>query len=669
LKRIISFAFAAGLALAQETVAPTTDLPVSGREGANTGRYSIVNSWDFGYRFATVGGDEEKYRSDVNFGNGVRLLGSSLTINSRDGRSPWLDELSLTTQGLGNDPYESVSLRARRNRIYEYDLSWRENAYFNPGLITAAGEHVIDTTYRWQDHELTLLPQNWFRMRAGYSRVTQDGPALTTEQEFDSTGDVFPIFRNIREQLNEYRLGGDVRARGIRLTILHRWEYFREDLNDADKRMQNGVLISTPGESLSNFSRSQPYRGRTPTWFGNLFVERRWFTADARFTYAGGRGDFVQNENAIGIDRFGALQNRQIAASGNGARPLTAGDFNIALLPECRFNISAGVSVSNTRTSGSNLFSEFNNSAFSFATVNFQFLGIRLITTSVTARYRFTRTLNIFTGFRYADRQIRSTEDVTSPGFPLGGTEAEQVNLLRAGVAGFNWTPLTSIQLSAEAELGRANNPFTPISLRNYEAVRTRLRYRARSVTAAISYRENYNSNSIILTAYSSRIRTYSAEASWNGKMWLAADASYSKLHLDTIGGIAFFAGSDSSFSFVSSEQSVYISNVHAANIDLRLAPGSRVRLFIGYSIIRDAGGKLAPVDLRSDPAAQLLQSVQTYPLTYQTPFGRISWELRPKLQFNVGYQYYGYREDFGLFGLRLPYRANTGYTSLLWSF
>ena len=61
----------------------------------------------------TVGGNLGKYRSDVNYGNGIRLLGSSLTVNSRDGHGGLFDEIVLTTLGLGNDPYQSaVAARA-----------------------------------------------------------------------------------------------------------------------------------------------------------------------------------------------------------------------------------------------------------------------------------------------------------------------------------------------------------------------------------------------------------------------------------------------------------------------------------------------------------------------------------------------------------------------------
>jgi len=658
------------LAFGQQTVAPTKDQPVGPAGGQDAGGYNVVQSWELGYRFATAGGDQEKYRSDVNFGNGIRLLGSSLTVNSRDGHGKWFDDLMLTTQGLGNDPYESANLRVGKNRLYEYDMTWRQNAYFNPGLVDGAGEHLMDTTYRWQDHDITLLPQNWFRIHAGYGRVTHDGPALNTQQEFDSSGDIFPVFRNVRDQYNEYRLGGDIRTHGLKLTILRRWEYFREDTQDNLRGPQTGVLNPTPDAStLTGFNRTQPYKGQTPTWFGNLYFERKLFTVDARLTYAGGQGAFLQNELALGTNRFGAAQNRQIVVSGDGSRPVTAGDFNVTILPESRFSLSTGVAVSNTRTNGSNIYEQFDNATLSLASLNFQFLGIRLLTSSTVARYRVNAALNIFAGFRYSDRQVRSIEDFTSPGFPFSGVAAEQVNLLRAGSAGFNWTPLRNLWVHGEAEIGRTNNPFTPMSLRNYQAIRSKVRYRRRSLSLSAGYNEDYNNNSIVITAYSSRSRTYSAEGSWTARRWISFDAAYSKLHLDTISGMAFFAGPASAVSLFSNLQTVYISNLHALNLNVRLNLGPRADLYLGYGLTKDTGDGRGSLAVQPDPVTQLLYNVQTYPLSYQTPLARISWKLSERLRFNVGYQYYGYHEQFGLFGYNQGYRANTGYTSLLWSF
>ena len=73
----------------------------------------------------------------------------------------------------------------------------------------------MDTVRHMQDHDFTLFPQGNYKLFLGYSRNTQSGPALTTIQLFDSRGDEYPLFANIRRQQNEYRLGGEARILGF----------------------------------------------------------------------------------------------------------------------------------------------------------------------------------------------------------------------------------------------------------------------------------------------------------------------------------------------------------------------------------------------------------------------------------------------------------------------
>lgn len=642
--------------------------PLTGRAA---GDYNVVQSWELGYRYATVGGDDGKYRADENYHDGIRLLGSSLSINSKDGHGYWFDEIVLNTQGLGNDPYESATLRVQKNRIFDYNLLWRTNDYFNPGLTVANGEHLMDTTYRWQDHDITLFPDYWIRLRAGYSRTSQVGPALTTEQEFNPTGDVFPLFRNLNQQYNEYRAGFDVTRKHVRFSVLRRWEYFKEDTTDNQTATETGATVPfglRDPSALTGFQRAQPYRGNTPGWMGNLFAQWKWIAANAHFTYAGGRGDFVQNETAMGIDRFGASQNQQVIVTGNGDRPVVSGNLNVTLFPESRWSIVNETSVSDTRMTGNNFFEDFNNATLSSQSLNFQFLGIRLVTNATDLHYRFSKKVNLFAGFRYSDRRIQSTEDFAPAGTPFVGVAGNQVNRLDSGVLGVNWLPAKDLRVHVEGEVGDNSRPFAPISQAKYSAIRSRVQYRRKTYSLGVLYQDNYNNNSIMITAYSSHARTYSAEGSWNANSWLSLDASYSKLHLDTLGGITFFAGSVD-IPLSAGDYSLYISNIHAANLAIRLAAAKRVDISLGYNITKDTGDGRGSEVQQASPAAQLFYNVQTFPLTFQTPYARISIKLNSKLRYNVAWQYYGYHEQFGVLSEDQNYRAHTGYTSLQWSF
>jgi hypothetical protein len=653
--------------LAQQTIAPSVNEPVGPVRGENSGNYNVVQSWELGYRFSTVGGNDAAYRSVVNFGNGIRLLGSSLTINSKDGKGKWFDEIVLTTQGLGNDPYESAVLRARKNRIYQYDMSWRLNDYYNPGLVTSGGLHAQDTENRWQDHELTIFPQGKYRLRVGYSRTVEDGPALSSVQLFDTRADAYPIFSNVKREFNEYRVGGDVEIFHVKLTALRRWAFFKEDTPYFVTTPESANDPANPG-TLSSLQRSEPQHGETPGWLVNLFTENRWFAVNGRFVYNGGRDNFALNESAVGIDRFGANQNRLTLVSGDARRMMTTADGSISVFLTKKLTLVNNSSFTNTRMDGNNSFQQYDLSSLSSALLNFQFLGIRLFTNSTDLRYQFTPRLGVYGGYQYSDRLIRSNESAAVPGDVYNGVIAQQSNHQNVGLVGVNWAVWKALRLHLEGELGQNDNPFYPISLKNFHAISGRLQYRAKRGQISGNYKENYNNNSITLTAYSSKARTYSANGTWAVTPWVSLDGTYSFLHLDTIGGAAFFAGSPRP-TLNTGQVSLYVSNIHAATLGIRFAVGKRVDLFAGYSLTRDTGDGRSSLVGTGTAAQMLLYTVQTFPLWYQSPMARVSVRLHEKLRWNFGYQYYGYKEEFGLYSVNENFRANTGYTSLLWSF
>ena len=662
----IGWMLLAQAAVAQQVVAPTPEQAGSPR-GDNTGDFNVVNSVETGYRFALVNGDLGKYRSDVNYGNGIRLLSSNLTVNSKDGHGRWFDQIVLTTLGLGNDPYQSAALRIEKNKLYRYDMLWRLDDYYNPGLTVAAGQHLMDTSRRLQDHDLTLFPQSRFQLHLGYSRDLQDGPALSTVQLFNSTGSDFPIFMNVRREQDEYRLGADVELAGFKLTLLHTWNYFKEDSG----YQQNGLTAGdnpAAGVTLSQFQRSEPYHGASPGWLGNLYKSTRTWAVDGRFTYVGGIRNFILDENAFGTTPFGA-QNQQVIVGGDARRPVTTGDLSISFFPGTRLTVVNSTSIHSIRMDGNSAFEQFNDFTQASSIIYFRYLGIRTIANATDLHYRVQNWLSLYGGYHYSTRRIRDVESFGLPSLSFSTARYEQNNDLQSGLFGIRLKPVKPVTINLESETGRANHPFTPISDRNYQALGGRFEYRVRKLTLGGGYKQNYNNNSISFTSYSSRARNYSANASWAPHDWFTIDASYVKLHLDTVSGIAFFAGFPQATQY-SGLNEIYISNIHAANLAARFTLKKHVDLYVGYSITRDTGdgrGAAAPGVL--DPVSQIFVPVQTFPLSFQSPLARISIRLHPKLRWNVGWQFYNYHEDFGLFAFYQGYHANTGYSSISWSF
>lgn len=651
----------------QPVVAPT-DAPLGSVRGENIDGYNVVHSFETGYRFHEVGGNEGKYRSDVNFGNGLRLLGSNLSVHSREGHGRYFDELLLNTQGLGNDPYQFSSFRVQKNRLYRYDLLWREQDYYNPALPLAGGQHLLDTTRTMQDHSLVLLPQSPFRIFAGYSRMNQNGPALSTVNEFTGTsGDIFPLFADVRRLQNEFRLGFELQAFGAKLSVMRGWENFRDDTRRNSGAQQGNDL--TDGSSLTSLRRDEPYHGSTRNWRANLLWEKsKRASLNGRFTYAGTRRDFLFDETALGIDRFGGGRNRQILLFGNGRRPVTTASVTASLFPTDRITIANHTAFHHTRMDGDGSYSELENGTLDFSSIQFGYLGIRTFTNTTDVNVRAARIFNVFGGYQFSNRRIRSVEQSTFGNIP-DRIASEQENTLHAARAGFRVTPTKQLSLVLDGEVGRSDRPFTLISEKNYHAFSGRVQYKTKNLMVSALARTNYNFNSASLLTHSARSRNYSADFSWTARPWLSFDANYSKLHLDTLTGIAYFFNRQ----LIDTDRSLYISNIHSGYAGVRVGIRSRADLYVGYSRIQDAGdggrpSAAAPYVPGLTPAAigPGILAYQTYPLSFESPLARLSIRLHPKIRWNAGYQYYRYGEEL------LPvqnYRAHTGFTSLSWMF
>jgi hypothetical protein len=117
----------------------------------------------------------------------------------------------------------------------------------------------------------------------------------------------------------------------------------------------------------------------------------------------------------------------------------------------------------------------------------------------------------------------------------------------------------------------------------------------------------------------------------------------------------------------VTGEDSYYVSNIHSVNLGARFTLFKRADIYAGFSDVQDVGdGRATPVGAGLYSALPAFQAAQTFPLRYLSPEVRLSIRITPKLRWNTGYQYYGYREQFSP---AQDYRANTGFSSLSFSF
>jgi hypothetical protein len=640
-------------ARAQEPVAPTEASTGSPR-GAYLGPYNLLQSFETGDRFISVSGNEDAYRSQVNYGNGLRLLDSSFAAYSKDGKSRWLDRLTINAQGLGNDPYESARLHAE-SHWYDYDLRWRLSDYFNPGIGFAADLHSRDTRRMSQDHDIVIFPRGRFRILGGYSRYTQTGAALTTNalQGFTDT----PLFQDIRRLDNEYRLGFEWVSEGTRISILRSWENFGE-ISPASN-IAPGAGAQAGGANA--FQSSEPYRATTAGW--RLLAVHEFgkrVSLNGRLAYAGTRGRVYLDESLYGTPSPGQPI-YQVAVEGNATRPVTTAALNLILTPIERLTITNQISYDQTRMNGNGVYEELSNSTLAFQQLDFQFIGLRRMGDQMDAVFRLLPWFDVTGGYHVNTRDIHSERNPLPDGTQQTQRD-DQSNTQQAGVAGLRFHFVKRVSLLLDAEKGTNNNPVYPISDKSYHALNGRLQYKSKTWRLAASLRDSHNNNQTELSAFSARARVATAEASWTPREWLSVDAAYSKLHLATAGGLAYFIND----TLLPGNSSFYRSNLHSGNIWLRLNAGRYATIRLGYSRVQDTG------DGRQLPGAGIglangaFTAAQTFPLTYYSPQFQLSVPFSTRLRWNAGWQMYSYSEVFA--SIR-NYRAQTGYTSLMWSF
>jgi hypothetical protein len=661
--RTLLFISVTALALAQPTVAPTNE-QTGALRGEDKSNYNIIDSFELGYRFATIGGDGGMYNSTVNYGDGIRLLSSSLTVQSRDGHGTLFDHLLITTSGLGNDPYQSAVLRISKNRLYRYDMMWRLTNYVDPAATVSFGEHAMDTTRRMQDHDLTLFPESRFKLFLGYSRNLETGPALSTIQLFNSQGDEFPLFSNVHRLVNEYRLGGELHVLGLRLNVMHGWEDFKED---SPQSLNGPSAGNNPNDrsTLNSFQSTQPDHGTSPYWRVGLFGEgKKLWALNGRFTYVAGKRAFALDEVSSGTDFRGTPTQLQVVTQGNADRPALTANLTLSIFPTEHIVLTNQTSFANIRMIGDSYFTEISNGSVVSPTLPFEYLGIQTFANTTDAMVHPTKWFSFHGGFEYSDRHIGSVQGQSNLGDPTPNQPAiEQSNQLRAGTLGFRLKPIKPLTISVDGEVGRASKPIYPISDGNYQAFRARAEYKMKLFRVGAYAKSDYNINSDILTSFASHARQYGVDGSWVPTSWFSVDASYTKLHLNTLGGINYFAGGVD----VTGESSYYVSNIHSLNLGARFTLLKRVDLYAGYSHVQDVGdGRANAVGAGVYSALPAFQAAQTFPLRYLSPQVRVSVRITPKLRWNAGYQYYGYREQFSA---AQDYRANTGYSSLAFSF
>ncbi len=655
------------------------------------GTYKAASSFEFGSRSVFVDGNREVYRSAVNYENGFRLFDGFLRLNSGGGDGRFADEIVLTMLGSAGDPYQANSLRLEKNRWYRLDLGFRVVNYYNHLAVLSGGEHRFNTERIFQNYDLTLFPMRRFQFLLGFDRVNQNGPALNS-QSIDVRGEpAFPRDRffvfadNVRRVNDTWRLGGNLSAGPVKISLLQGWDFYKEDTTHS---LDGAGREPTLGLVAPSHRRSDPVHGLTP--FSRLGVHtdaNRSFAVNGRLVWAGGERRFVLDESLTSLNPIsGVAVTRQAFVLGSGRRSQASGDGTLTWQPGRRWTLSNVISVNQTRITGDSAFVEVRSPANRFDPDRneyfFDLLAIRMISNASDVSFRLTPRVGLYGGYHYSIRRVQSREnlrdDPEAPPFELALDSFE--NSLHSGLAGLRLRPFQALTMLFDVEVGRANRPFTPVSEKRFHAETLRVQWKRKTWLATGSFKNYRNRNNpppvlgaleaTPASVHSFENRQFSATLGWAPPRRYTLDAGYSYLQLNTASGIVNFPVPNAAA--VASRRSLYESTLHHLHTTVRAEIHSKATVAMGYSLVKDTAGGRRPESVadfgRAYPSVLFdgSDAVNAYPLSYHAPQVRLSFHLHRKLSWNLGWQYYNYAERFT--GIQ-DYTAHLATASLRWSF
>lgn len=648
---------------------------------------TVTSSVEFGYRYLSVNGDMEKYRSDLNYKKGVRIFDSSFLIESKDN---FFDSALITAGGWGADPTGSMGLKMDKAGIFKFDSKVRKVTYFN-NLKTHAfnwsqpntgSEHRFDTRNTFGDFDLTLRPESkTFRVTMGYSFSDSNGPGAYTIRfpQFASTttttrGDEFQVNSFFKSRSDDLRLGVAGALAGFDLSLNYGRRVFRDNTSFTLDSFSPGNSPDPNSASINTFARYYPTKGNTNYLnfsIHRMIAERLEFTG--RLIYSESTSTFNQSDIGIGTSTASGptiprllVDLDRISVTGDVKRPQTRGDIGLTYRVTDKFRISNTFNFDQFNISGGNRFFEtllsrtvggvsrpIDNSDNS----SWRATSYRRLSNTIEADYQVNNRFGFHVGYRVSKRRVDLgvlDRNLVSGALTLQENE-EFENTTHTFLVGAKIKPTKNWSIYMDLDRGQSDNVFTRLANNDFTnfRIRTRATIKNFSLNLSLITKDNDSPGTsvpilgtagVILfpateTVANSKNRVFSGSVDWNPRREFTLSTGYTYNRLDSNVDVLVPIGSPilpATTWFLG--KSNYVSRDSYFFVDVTARPMKRVSLYASYRIDKDPG--------QGNRVETRPQDIYTsYPINFQTPEARLSIRLTKNVDWNLGYQYYSYRE------------------------
>ena len=580
-----------------------------------------------------VGGDFDVYRSVVNLGEGPRLFDAELHRIAPGGR--WLDELHFSANNWGGDPYNTASLEARRDKIYELRLRYRNVAYFNnlptfanpllqEGLLTS--QRALDVTRRQIDLDLELRPGKRVTPYFGFYRADGFGRGVTT---YVSESDQYPVSTDLDDRLVSAR--GGVRIQALDKLSLT-FEGGRTDFADRQEVFYDGAEPQPGNRGSDNLFLDQ-FRQRYRADGAGTFTRAVLQAAPHERVRFSGQVLFSQPTIDVTqrLDAAGSFFSQTAFAPFTGAfeqnladanRPRTSASWTSEVRPWRRLRVVQSWMTDRLHVSSGSTLAQLLNTTpeTDLSDVAFRTLALDYSQHQTDLIFDVGRSTTLRGGHRY----VWGAAETPPASLQFGpdprnrGRIRRHVALAGAAVRLFQG----KLRTSADFEASPGEETFFRTGLMRYQKGKARARYRVRDDLAfQASFSVLHNRN----PAEDIRLESSSTQSSgslfWSpggGERWtVLADYSYStvKSDIDRV-NLPFFG----------TELASYRDRAHYAGAFVETLLPRRVHLRLGGSFSVNRGSR---------------------PTEFYQPEAQIRAPLHEGVDFTAGWRWYGFAEEF----------------------
>lgn len=618
-------------ALKDQAATPPPAAPATGNEW-------ITGSVDLGYRWVTnVAGSEAAYRSIVNLGEGVRLLGLDATI--QDPSKRFFDRLTVNGIGWGGDPYTTAHVDASKQRVYRFTFDYRSMAYFN-ALPTFANpfagngifldQQSFDIRKRMANFNLELRPGTHVIPYLQYSRDSDHGTGIT---DFVSNAvATYPVANFTREHTDNYRGGIRFEYSKFHVTLEEGATVFKDDEQVAQNGLNTGDFPAPYfGQKLEVTHLLEAYGIRGTNPYSRVLVTATpvsWLDLYGQFSYSMGQtnvnytqanqGEFVNLKSLL------FYNSEQDLLLGAAKQPHTSGTVGFEVRPFKHVRLVESWTTDRLHTASSSDLAQALVAASTPIKEPPSLSTFRLVDNynqqSFDVFYDVTSKLTLRGGERY------TYGDTTVP--PFYGTGLESGTLRRqSGVAGASFRLNQKLSANFDFEGGSSDQAYFRTSLQDYRRYRARVRYQplqSLSITWNLNVLNNDNPIPGLNYRFSSKDDGISLLWTASKRFSLLGDYARTSLYSD----ILYVVPQN-----FSTAESFYWENAHQASalLDFKLLPiGTRMlHLSAGGSLFTGHGSR---------------------PTRFYQPMAKLIFPLANHVDWTTEWSWYGFNEPFYLF-------------------